>query len=240
MKKLEFRELIASEIECRVATVNQNGITLLLYKNARCDMAILDETVGPEKWQREHYECKGNLFCRVGICIDNEWIWKSDCGTESYSDKEKGEASDSFKRACVNWGIGRELYAVPFIWIPASNCKIKETEDANTRKKKYKCDDKFYAKHVKIVDKKVIELIIANKKDDVDVFVFDVNSTTKKSKKQSAKQQDEQSFEIKCKQCGKVIKAVKKGEKIISANEVAESCQGYCLTCYKAVQKGNA
>ena len=85
-------------------------------------MNILDETVGAENWQREHYECKGNLFCRVGILCEHknplkrenpEWVWKADCGTESNTEKEKGESSDSFKRACFNWGIGRELYTAP-------------------------------------------------------------------------------------------------------------------------------
>lgn len=113
-----FRSLRADEVEARISTVSASGLSLLLYKDARCDMRVLDETVGPENWQREHYECKGNLFCRVGIRCGDEWVWKSDCGAESYTEKEKGEASDSFKRACFNWGLGRELYTAPFIWIP--------------------------------------------------------------------------------------------------------------------------
>lgn len=119
-------------MECRVSQVKQKGISALLYKDARCDMRILDETVGPGNWQREHYECKGNLFCRVGINITQDhnnpfWVWKSDCGSESYTEKEKGEASDSFKRACFNWGIGRELYTAPFIWISADSYKTIES-----------------------------------------------------------------------------------------------------------------
>ena len=87
-------------------------------------MNILDET--GVLWQRKHYECKGNLFCSVGIyCEDiKEWVWKDDCGAESYTEKEKGEASDSFKRACFNWGIGRELYTAPFIWVPADKYTV--------------------------------------------------------------------------------------------------------------------
>lgn len=124
---MEFRKLTANDVEARVQSCDDKGFVLLLYKNARCDMNILDETVGAENWQREHYECKGNLFCRVGIKtnrtvemthhginFDNdEWVWKADCGTESNTEKEKGESSDSFKRACFNWGIGRELYTAP-------------------------------------------------------------------------------------------------------------------------------
>ena len=109
-----FRKLTANDVEARVQSCDENGFILLLYKNARVDMNVLDETVGAERWQREHYECKGNLFCRVGIEVDDGyWIWKADCGTESNTEKEKGESSDSFKRACVNWGIGRELYTAP-------------------------------------------------------------------------------------------------------------------------------
>lgn len=120
---MKFRDLRADEVDARISTVSEKGISLLLYKDARCDMRILDEIVGSENWQREHYECKGNLFCRVGIKMPdwNDWVWKSDCGTESYTEKEKGEASDSFKRACFNWGIGRELYTAPFIWIKAGD-----------------------------------------------------------------------------------------------------------------------
>lgn len=115
-----FRPLEASEIECRVGTVSQYGFTVLLYKDARCDMAILDETVGAYRWQRDHKEIKGVVYCGVGIEDETgQTVWKWDAGTESYTEKEKGEASDSFKRACVNWGIGRELYTAPLIFIRA-------------------------------------------------------------------------------------------------------------------------
>ena len=125
---MEFRKLKAEEIECRIGSVHARGFTLLLYKDARVDMTILDETVGPLNWQRDHKEIKGVVYCGVGIKsmgieygepADGEWAWKWDAGSESYTEKEKGEASDSFKRACVNWGIGRELYTAPFISINA-------------------------------------------------------------------------------------------------------------------------
>lgn len=126
---MNFRKLKANEVECRIASVKMDGqtpkgLSLLLYKDARCDMNILDETVGSEGWQRNHELINGNLFCNVGIKINDEWVWKQDVGTESYTEKEKGQASDSFKRACFNWGIGRELYTAPFIWMPATKCKI--------------------------------------------------------------------------------------------------------------------
>ena len=126
MSKLEFPLLSKSDIDVRIATFKEGkGAQLLLYKDARCDMDILDSTVGHESWQRRQYECKGNLFCSVGIKCGDEWIWKDDCGSESNVEKEKGESSDSFKRACFNWGIGRELYTSPFIWVPADKLKSK-------------------------------------------------------------------------------------------------------------------
>jgi hypothetical protein len=151
---LKFRDLRADEVECRIGQVNKQGkgLTLLLYKDARADMNILDETVGPENWQREHYECKGNMYCKVGVWCDTQWVWKSDCGTESNTEAEKGEASDSFKRACVNWGIGRELYTSPFIWIPADKCRIDNS----------KCYDKFTVKDIVIENKTIVGLSIMN------------------------------------------------------------------------------
>ena len=120
-------------------------------------MNVLDEA--GLLWQRKHYECKGNLFCSVGIKVGDEWIWKDDCGTESYTEKEKGEASDSFKRACFNWGIGRELYTAPFIWIPAN--KIKMYDNKGGKKATY---DKFYVEKIAVESGKIIGLSIKKSK----------------------------------------------------------------------------
>lgn len=152
----KFRDLRADEIECRIGQINKQGkgLSLLLYKDARCDMAILDETVGTLNWQREHYEVKGNMYCKVSIwdTEKNTWVWKSDCGTESNTEAQKGEASDSFKRACVNWGIGRELYTSPFIWVPANLCRLENG----------KCFDKFEVRDMVVKDKVITGLSIIN------------------------------------------------------------------------------
>lgn len=177
---MKFRDLTADDIEVRVQSAKRTGVVLLLYKNARVDMAILDETVGAENWQREHYECKGNLFCRVGICckmnidesgnngdiLSPSWVWKSDCGTESNTDAQKGEASDSFKRACFNWGIGRELYTSPFIWVGDSGCNIKESNG------KYSCYDKFEVEKIKSEYKQITGLAIINATTGKRCFVW--------------------------------------------------------------------
>lgn len=120
-----FRKLNKNEIECRVANTTQKGIMLLLYKDARVDQRLLDETFGVFGWQRHHEVIDGNLYCTVSVKNPEtgEWIEKQDVGTESYTEKEKGQASDSFKRACFNWGIGRELYTAPTIWVAKGNYK---------------------------------------------------------------------------------------------------------------------
>ena len=128
------RLLKADEIECRVGTISGKGCSLLLYKDARVDMKILDETYGVGNWQRTHEVINNNLFCTIEIWNDkiNQWVKKQDVGTESYTEKEKGEASDSFKRAGFNVGIGRELYTSPFIWIqPKADMKPYNTKDIN-------------------------------------------------------------------------------------------------------------
>ena len=175
---MKFRALTAKETECRVKSFIQkpswSGVMLLLYKNARVDMDILDETVGAENWKRHHYECKGNLFCTVSINVNYyipegkpNWVEKSDCGAESLTDKEKGESSDSFKRACFNWGIGRELYTAPRILIPADCCNIY-----NDSKGKAKCDDKFYVHEMEVKDGRITHLVIYNANLKKDVFFY--------------------------------------------------------------------
>ncbi len=128
------RLLRADEIECRVSVINERGLSLLLFKDARVDQKILDETFTPFGWRRTHQSIDGNLYCTVEIWDKEkqQWISKQDVGTVSYSEKEKGQASDSFKRACFNWGIGRELYTAPFIWISAENVSIKPKGDRYT------------------------------------------------------------------------------------------------------------
>lgn len=167
----EFRDLTASEIECRVNTVSEKGCTLLLYKDARCDMKILDETVGRQNWQRSHEVINGNLFCNVSIYDEEkkEWVKKQDVGTETYTEKEKGQASDSFKRACFNWGIGRELYTAPFIWIPPD--KFTLTEKRGGGKTTY---DKFVVTQIIIEDGVIKAIAIKNISMNKMAFAIDM------------------------------------------------------------------
>lgn len=127
----QIRLLRADEIECRIGTINEKGLSLLLYKDARADMKILDEVFGSMNWQRKHEVIGGSLYCIVSVWDEEkkQWISKMDVGTESCTEKEKGQASDAFKRACVSLGIGRELYAAPFIWIGAEKARIERRQD---------------------------------------------------------------------------------------------------------------
>ena len=154
--KVNFRALRADEVDVRVAMVKdmpgKQGVQLLLYKDARCDMNILDETVGPMNWQRNH--TRDNANCVVSLWDEDkrQWIAKEDTGTESNTEKEKGLASDSFKRACVNWGIGRELYTAPFIWVTPPAVEIKD-------KKTY---DRFSVREMAVQNGRITHLVIWN------------------------------------------------------------------------------
>lgn len=175
-----FRNLTAQDIECRVNTVSEKGCSLLLYKDARCDMKILDETVGPENWQRSHELINGNLFCNVSIYDADKkiWITKQDVGTESYTEKEKGQASDAFKRACFNWGIGRELYTAPFIWIPNDMVTLKEKTGQGS-KKAWTTYDKFRVTQIIVNDGEIKALAIKNDSLNKMAFKYDVREDKK-------------------------------------------------------------
>ncbi len=166
---MEFRTLKADEIDCRVATINQKGLALLLYKDARVDQNILDETVGAMNWQRHHTRDNANCIVEIWDSEKQQWVAKEDTGTESFTEKEKGLASDSFKRACFNWGIGRELYTAPFIWISASDCEITQSGNG-----KFQCYDKFIVEQILYDDKRnIVALSIKNTKTNKKVFLMD-------------------------------------------------------------------
>ena len=164
---MKFRPLTASEIDCRVSTINEKGLTLLLYKDARVDMNILDETFGVTGWQRKHEIIGGNLYCTVSIWDDKkqQWISKQDVGVESYTEKEKGQASDAFKRACFNFGIGRELYTAPFIWVNAGDYTVSKNKEG-----KPTTYDRFKVSQISYDGNRIDGLTIMNEKRDAVVF----------------------------------------------------------------------
>lgn len=168
---INFRTLKAEEIDCRISQIASNWLTLLLYKDARCDMNILDETVGILNWKREHRRENANCVVSIYDSEKQEWVSKEDTGTESFSESEKGLASDSFKRACVNWGIGRELYTAPSIFITPRNDMVKrgkETEFYDKGNGKFETKTNFYVEFIDYDENKNIkDLIIRDNKNNI-------------------------------------------------------------------------
>jgi len=162
--ELKFRDLFKEEIELRVGSTNDSGFQLLLYKNARVDMQLLDEVVGVGNWQREHIILGNDIYCRLGIWNSelNQWVWKTDAGSSGTIEEEKSKASDSFKRAATNFGLGRCLYSAPFVWV------VTKTKEGNltgeTKKDRYIVDEIGYTDH------KITKLVIKNEKTHKVVF----------------------------------------------------------------------
>lgn len=174
-----FKPLGAEDIECRIAQVRSNGLSLLLYKTARTDANQLDDVVGVANWQNDYKVIDGTLFCGIGIhTAENGWVWKWDAGSESNVAKDKGEASDAFKRAGFRFGIGRELYTAPFIWIPAGKCTIKR--ETKNGKEVSECSDRFRVAEIEYADGKISHLVIENVTMGAKVFWWDRVGTSPK------------------------------------------------------------
>lgn len=189
--KETIRLLRADEIECRVSTINEKGLSLLLFKDARVDQRILDETFTPFGWKRTHQCIDGNLYCTVEIWDreKRQWIAKQDVGTTSYSEKEKGQASDSFKRACFNWGLGRELYTAPFIWVPAGKVNIQKKEN------RFVTSDRFSVQSIGYnLQREISALVVINQNGQK---VFELRQKPEQKREQKAEQKTEQKREQK-------------------------------------------
>lgn len=256
---LKFRDLTPEDVEVRAAMVRSNGVSLLIYKDARVDQTILDETVGQLNWKKSYKVVKDNLYCTIEIWDDEkkQWIAKEDCGVESNTEKEKGEASDAQKRAGFAWGIGRELYSAPFIWISNKDCTIEEKTKGT-----FTCKDRFSVVSMEIENKKIVDLQILNNNTGEIVFQMKkvkapLKLTAKKAEaktevketKKPMTLQDALNFEIMAKS-GKMVaikdtiaacKTKESQEKLIDflkqevkkKNENSEAC----LIIYRALQK---
>ena len=172
--------LSADDIECRVQQISAKGLSLLLYKNARVDAQKLDAAVGPENWQCKFYECKGTLFCSVGVKALSEWIWKDDAVAPSNMESQKGEASYAFKRACFKHGIGRELYTAPFIWLTPDSANIQ----ANAQK--HVCYDRFKVTEIAYDLDRICYLEIYNEKKKEIVYTWGNKDAGSKISKKDA------------------------------------------------------
>lgn len=226
MKQKMERLLHADEIECRIGTISDKGLSLLLYKDARADMKILDEIYGANNWQRRHEVISGCLYCVVSIWDEEkqQWVSKMDVGTKSRAEMEKGESSDSFKRACVNWGIGRELYTAPFIWIGASKASIQKKDN------KYVTYDKFQVSAISYNENREIAgITIINQEGRVVYNLID--RSAKKDSNTVAPTEDEMAERIQkeLERTGVALDAVLQRYGVGSISEMDES------TCRKAI-----
>ena len=206
--ELVFRTLKANEIDVRIGTQKLLDpkdkysavieASYLLYKDARVDMTLLDEVVGAMNWQRTHEFKDGKLYCTVAIWDDEkkQWVAKEDVGVESNTEAEKGQASDSFKRACVNIGIGRELYTAPFIY-------IKANPGEDLRKIKMRVKHIAYDEN-----RKITELIIEDNKGNVRYEKYDREKITKEPVKEKATKE-------------KITKEPVKKEEVVNLDETA-------------------
>ena len=229
----KFRLLKPDEIECRVSTINEKGLSLLLYKTARTDANLLDETVGPENWENDFKVVDGVLYGGIGIYDPqmDRWIWKWDAGVESKTEAEKGRASDAFKRAGFKHGIGRELYTAPRIWIMPDKYSTKEV------KGKTVCADSFSVSEIEYNKAcEITRLVISNDKRGVDVFVWTqkrgkVQTPSADANRQGSGKETAQSEaqapqgapdgQFYCDDCGELIKGLRSNGKSYTPSDVA-------------------
>ena len=230
---MEIRLLRTDEIECRIGTINEKGLSLLLYKDARADMKILDETFGVFGWKRTHQSIDGNLYCTVEIWDSEKqsWIAKQDVGTVSYTEKEKGQASDSFKRACVSVGIGRELYSAPFIWVSAQKCNIQRRND------KLICYDKFSVSEISYSkDREITALSIVN--GDTGEVVYSMFPKTVHNAQPVSMQFCE--FDSELKRTGVLLDTVLSRYGVKSINEMTPEMLGKAINSLKRTKSKSA
>ncbi len=226
-----FRYLKEDEIECRVSQIKAEGITLLLYKTARTDADILDETVGADKWENDFKVINDVLYGGIGVDYGNGLVWKWDAGTESNIEADKGRASDAFKRAGFKHGIGREVYTAPFIFVPADKCNIKDR----------KCNDKFTVSWIDYTDGRITGLAIVNTKTGREVFSMSKGAVMAPVPLESPK------FErpypkIICERCGEEIKPCRVNGEVKSVEAQVDGSREkfgktYCYACSIAVYK---
>jgi len=233
--KKDIRLLKANEIDVRVQSVKKGkgkvGCILLIYKDARVDQNILDETYGVLGWQRDHKELKDNIYCGIGVyCHEQQgWVWKWDCGAESNTEKEKGEASDSFKRAGFNWGIGRELYTSPFIWVDLKEGEYFEKDGKVSLSPKVKFNVKSIGYNE---DRKINALEIV---DNHNIHRYslgrDIKPDDEPQEPAGDKKNDKQGSEYSCDKCHKDITAAEKGY------SMKEFGIPLCRACQKSIPK---
>lgn len=226
-----YRLLEPNEIECRVQKCSEKGVSILLYKTARTDADLLDETVGCERWENKFETINGVLFCALGVDYGGGLVWKTDAGVESNTEAKKGEASDAFKRAGFKHGIGRELYSAPFIWVPAAKCK-KLQQNKNG---KWMCNDDFSVLDIQYDGKeRISKLAIASSGEVVYTYESEWHAPATPPNTAPA------SLEFRCEDCGEVLKPYRNsnGEDVPIRKHVNKSQKMFGKTlCIECISK---
>ena len=220
-----FRLLTAGEIECRVAQAGKSGdkvwCSILIYKDARVDQRVLDETVGPMNWKTDYCIIDGNLYCVVSIWDKekNQWIPKQNVGVESNTEKEKGQASDALKRACFTWGLGVELYTAPKIFINLEKGEFKEDNG------RIKCSASFYVRSIEYgPDRNITGLVIIDRNGKVR---YDMNAGEKATKTKTYTSADGRTLSEGSKAWKIAAKRVASGETCEDGTPIAIKMQEY-------------
>ena len=235
----EIPLLTPKDVELRVQQINktQHGFyaTLLVYKEARTDMNILDEVFGAMNWQRKHkIASDGTMCCSILVWDEekNHWVEKEDAGQESYSEAVKGKASDSFKRAGVNWGIGRELYNAPNIFFKLDDSEVKVTGDG-----KYKTYSHFNVREMAYdKNKRAFTVFDVVDKEGRVRFSLDKNSVTStNSTTTQPKVVDQSSTGTICTGCGELISS----EKVIRFS-TSKYGSPLCMNCQDNARRSAA
>ena len=172
--KLEFRDLRPEELEVRVGNTlkNQKGETyafqVMIYKTARADMQVLDETLGVFGWKNNYYQVKNTMVCSISIWDSEkqQWINKDNGGDDDFNTEQiKAELSDSMKRAGFNVGIGRKLYTLNKLYM------VIEISEENTTKSRYAVQDIEYDKlgitHIVIINTKTKKVVLDQYRKDI-------------------------------------------------------------------------
>ena len=227
-----FRLLKASEIDCRIGSVYARGFTLLLYKDARVDFTILDETVGRGNWTSEHSRIPGDtldrLFCTVYInpypdagpenwIPPRDWPYQQDAGVVSRTEGEKGQASDALKRACVRWGIGRELYTAPFIFIDAETVPRQNGRGYDL---KNPADGRgYYVNEIEYNDERKITYISISKRGEV-VFSHGTPKTAENAQNGRITPEDARRIESAALNRGKAVEDIMRAYKVAALTDL--------------------
>lgn len=228
--ELKFRALKAEEIEVRIGSVTDKGLSLLLYMDARAAALLLDETVGPMNWRCSYRDVNSKMYCSVDIYDSDkkEWVSKENVGTESNTEAEKGEASDGLKRAVATWGV-RELYTSPFLWISKDNLKSHEKKTFNG-KDVWKSYDKFTVSDIEIelngYSRKITKLVITNTSTGAVCFEWSLDKGLKKTVSKKEKVGETVTVNLKAtEEQIAIMQTVYKGEKLeklFAANHISD------------------